>query len=97
MERMCVRGASVSRIRASREEEFLSRVGQEGERDSPFHRGGVSNVERKPPFRPTPGFSSDTSTSSGGFAGCAPVAAPFARLPFVSVPSAVGRGPRVHR
>lgn len=59
--------------------------------------GGVSNVEREPPppFAPPPGFSSDTSTSSGGFAGCAPVAAPFARLPFVSVPSAVGRGPRV--
>lgn len=91
--------------RIAREEEFfLSRVGQEGERDTPpsplFRRGGgggVSNVEREPPppFAPPPGFSSDTSTSSGGFAGCAPVAAPFARLPFVSVPSAVGRGPRV--
>lgn len=32
------------------------------------------------PFSPHPPLSSDTSTSSGGFAGCAPVAAPFARL-----------------
>lgn len=55
----------------------------------------TSSESPPPPFAPPPGFSSDTSTSSGGFAGCAPVAAPFARLPFVSVPSAVGRGPRV--
>lgn len=45
--------------------------------------GGTTPCTRRGPFhpfRPTRSFSSDTSTSSGGFAGCASVAAPFARL-----------------